>query len=196
MSKNQVRSGGLQRFTKVTIVLMVLVIIGAVAGFYAISTIQQHTPKLADFTESKLANHVKKKTGLNIVEAEIDKGAGLVSVSYLEDDLYDENGAVYVIARDARAIMPLLFEIEDVEKVKVVELGTFVDDQGNSSVETSVSIVVKKTRAEEIDWDAVNAENKAELIGYASELYINPAIKAEITNEDILRSIVTQLEMN
>lgn len=193
---SQVRSVGSRRVTKVTLVLMTLVIIGVAAGFYTVSTIQHNTPKLAGYTESRLANHVKKKTGLNIAEVKIDKKTGLVSVSYLEDNLYDENGAVYVIARDAKAIMPLLFEIEGVKKVKVVELGTFVDDQGNSNVETSVSIVVKKSRAEEIDWDAVNTENKAELISYASELYINPAIKAEITNEDILRSIVTQLEMN
>jgi len=193
---NQVRYAGLQRVAKIALVLTALVIIGVVAGFYMVSTVQRSTPKLTGYTESKLANHVKKKTGLNIVEVELDKGAGLVSVSYLEDDLYDENGAVYVIARDAKAIMPLLFEIEGVRKVKIVELGTFVDNQGNSSIETSVSIVVKKSRAQEIDWDTVNAKNKAELISYASELYINPVIKAEITNEDILRSIVNQLEMN
>lgn len=196
MGINQVHSVALQRVIKIAQVLTALVIIGVVAGFYMVSTVQHSTPKLTSYTESKLANHVKKKTGLNIVEVKIDKETGLVSVSYLEDDLYDENGAVYVIARDAKAIMPLLFEIEGVKKVKVAELGTFVDSHGNSSIETSVSIVVKKLRAQEIDWDAVNAENKAELIGYASELYINPVIKAEITNEDILRSIVNQLEMN
>jgi len=196
MGANQVRSVGLQRFTKFSLVLIVLIVIGVAAGFYMVETIQHSTPKLADYSENKLTDYIKKKTGLNIIEVKVDNKTGLVSVSFLEDNLYDENGAVYIIARDARVIMSLLFGIEGVNKVKVAELGTFMDDQGNSYVETSVSIVVEKSRAEEIDWDAVNAKNKAGLIGYASELYINPVVKAEITNEDILRSIVTQLEMN
>lgn len=178
---------------KALALILILVVLGGITMMFST---QEQQPKLSKYTEAKLKTLIEKKTGINVIKVKVNKPKGLVSVSYFEDNVFDEDSVVYIIARDAKRIMPLLFNLSGVKKVKVTEMGTFIDEQGRSNIESSASITVTKAIADEIIWDEVNLINRVELITYASELYIHPAIEPEISDDIILKAIITQMSTN
>ena len=181
---------------RAAIIAAFLIVVGILGAYYVYGGAEDHGPKLADYKEVELEVFLKEETKLDIRVVELDKAKGFVSVYYFDDNAHDENSIVYILSRDSALIMPLMFNLAGTKKVKVTELGTFVNGEGNSSVEPSASITISKAKADEIKWEEINSTNMAGLISQASELYIHPIVRAEISNEDILKAIITQLSTN
>jgi len=196
MKRARERLKGSHWIAKVTAIFMLLIAIGFVGGIFAVNNAKNPGPKLDDIPEDRLEAFLIDTTKLDIREVKIDKPNGLVSVSYFEDDISNENNTIYIIARDSVEIMPKLFTIAGVKSVKVIQLGIFLDEQGNRSVEPSVAITMTREKADKINWDEVNSTNRAGLIALASELYIDRSIRSEISEQDILNAIITQLSTN
>lgn len=182
---------GLGRLEKAAIITALIIFL-SLGTYLWLSIPVRPEIRLANFSESKIKDLVKEKTGLDIQVIKINKRDGSVSVIYFDDSAFDEKAVVYIAARDSRAIMSLLFGMAGVNKVKVIQSGSFLSDKGERDIEPTVSITMTRDKADKIDWNTVNATNKAELIGLASDVYINPAVKEQIDAKDILDALAKQ----
>lgn len=175
----------------------VLVLIIAALGIVGINYKNQKpakpTVKISDFSKTRLKKIVEDSSGIGISNIKVDERSGLVTVFYIDDEARDENAIMFSLSLIAVRVMPPLFKIDGVKKAKVVELGTYMDDAGESTVDESAAITISKKRADMLDWNKVNLDNKAALLAQATEIYINPSIKDQIDDSDILNAIVAQL---
>ncbi|HZD59497.1 MAG TPA: hypothetical protein VE439_03445 [Anaerolineae bacterium] len=174
---------GSHRIGEFVIIVVLLGLLG-VFGCIGHTSSSKRAPVLADFTEEKLEAFVEDKTGLGVMEVVVSKPKGAVSVSYFDDNIWDEDDALISAVRYSEEIMPILFKLSGVNEVRVIELGTFVNEQDERSIEPSVAITINKTMADRINWDEVDSTNKVGLIYLASDVYVHPEIRAQINYEE------------
>lgn len=172
-----------RRVSELMIIIVLLGLLSAL-GYSCNTSSAEKVPRLTNFTEAKLKAFIKDKSGLDVKDIKVNGPDGSVAIAYLDDTIWDEDDAVLSIAKYSERVMPLLFEFADVKEVKVTELGTFIDEQDNRSIEPSAAITISKTVADRINWDTINSTNKVGLIYVASDVYIHPAIRAEISYGD------------
>ncbi len=182
---------GLGRLEKAAIITALIIFL-SLGTYLWLSIPARPEIRLANFSENKIKDLVKEKANLDIQVIKINKRDGSVSVIYFDDTAFDEKAVVYIAARDSKTIMSLLFGMAGVNKVKVTQSGSFLSDSGERDIEPTVSITLTRDKADKIDWNTVNTANKAELIGLASDVYINPAIKEQIDAKDILDALAKQ----
>ncbi|PIU27633.1 MAG: hypothetical protein COW32_03500 [Candidatus Aquicultor secundus] len=180
-------------FIGIAVLVLIIAAVGLVGLDYKNQEPAKPAVKISDFSESRLKTIVGDSSGIGISEVTINKRSGLVTIFYIDDSARDENAIMFSLSIAAVRIMPPLFKIDGVKKVKVVELGTFMNDAGDSSVDQSAAITISKKKADMLDWGKVNLKNKAGLLAEATELYINPAIKNQIDDLDVLNAIIVQL---
>lgn len=175
------------------ILVLVIALVGLIGSYYTTDKPVKPKAKISDYSERRLERTVEHSSGVGISGLKIDKRSGLVTVFYLDDDAHDENAIMFDLSLAGVRIMPSLFKISGVNTVKVVEIGTFLDNAGNSSIDQSAAITISRKKADMIDWDKVNDKSNAGLIAEATELDINPTIKSEIDDLDVLNAIIVQL---
>ena len=151
---------------------------------------------LATIDVKQVKEYLLDDTELEITDVEKDPVKNLITVSYFNDEVKDDDEVLFDLANDSTKIMPLLFEMTSVERVKIVQLGTFMNQAGDSSVEISAAITLTREKVKEIDWKTVNSTNRAGLIAEAAEVYIDPEVRAQLDNTELLNSIITQLSTN
>lgn len=160
------------------------------------TTTEKKKVKLSEYTEDDIKKLVKENTSLDIRDVILSELDGFVSVSYFTETIWDENDAVFDLARRSVDIMPLLFKIAGVKNVKVIELGSFTaqDKYGNESKDVlpSVAITITKADADKINWTGINNRNRAGIVALATDLYMNPSIRANLNNEDISEALYEQ----
>ena len=88
--------------------------------------------------------------------------------------------------------MEKLFGITGVEMVIVDLENTFTDAYGQEEKERAVSLTITKETADKINWENINASNRAGLLRVADDFYIHPGILKNIDNEDIAQAIAVQ----
>ncbi|MDI6817024.1 MAG: hypothetical protein QME41_07525 [Actinomycetota bacterium] len=151
---------------------------------------------LATIDVKQVKEYLLDNTDLEITDVEKDPVKNLITVSYFNDEVKDDDEILFDIANDSTKIMPLLFEMTSVEQVKIVQFGTFMNQAGVSSVEISAAITLTREKVKEIDWNTVNSTNRAGLIAEAAEVYIDPEVRAQLDNTELLDTIITQLSTN
>ena len=151
---------------------------------------------LAIINTEQVKEYLLENTDLEITAVDKDIVNNLLAITYFNDDVEDDDEVLFDLANDSTKIMPILFETTGCEQVKVVQLGTFMNQKGESSVEISAAITLTKVKAEKIDWITVNDTNRAGLIGEAKEVYIDPEVRAQLDNKELLETIILQLSTN
>ncbi len=180
-------------FIGVALLVLIIAAVGLVGISYKNNEPAKPSVKISDFSKTRLKRIIEDSSGINISSIKADKRSGLVIVSYFDDDARDENAIMFSLSLVSARIMSPLFRIDGVKKVKVVELGTYIDDAGGGTVDESAAITVSKKKADTLSWNKVNLNNKAGLLAQATELYINPSIKNQVDDLDVLNAIITQL---
>ncbi|MDI6715339.1 MAG: hypothetical protein QME63_00090 [Actinomycetota bacterium] len=153
----------------------------------------QYTP-LSRFDNKSLRNFVRANVPFNVTDVRINRPQGLVIVYYLNRMAKDENAAIFNAASSAEYIMPLLFKLPGVKKVKVVELCPFEDLDGNRRIKPAVSITFDKRIADRVNWGEIDSVNKAAIISLASEVFVHQAIRDDLYNRDAIMVLEMQQE--
>ncbi|MDP2211031.1 MAG: hypothetical protein Q8J63_04765 [Candidatus Aquicultor sp.] len=151
---------------------------------------------LATIDVKQVKEYLLDNTDLEITDVKKDPVKNLITVSYFNDEVKDDDEILFDIANDSTKIMPLLFEMTGADKVKIVQFGTFMNQAGDSSVEISAAITLTREKVKEIDWNTVNSTNRAGLIAEAAEVYIDPEVRAQLDNTELLDTIIIQLSTN
>ena len=193
MTEKKTAARWLEKTVLGIVVLVVLIVVG-------VTLFPQDDPDegvlLATIDPKQVKEYLLKNTDLEITDVTKDPAKNLITVSYLNDEVKDDDEVLFDIANDSTKIMPLLFEMIGVERVKIVQLGTFMNQAGISSVEISAAITLTREKVKEIDWKTVNSTNRAGLIAEAAEVYIDPEVRAQLDNKELLETIITQLSTN
>ena len=186
----------------IIIVIGVLIIVGNFSPELDIETSQEaklaneETKRTKSTAEKKLKEpsnweeHTNKSLEKLLKDSDItkvEKGVpGSISVNF-DIDSWDENDSVFRTSRKAAKWMKKLFSIEGVYRVWVQLDGNFTDPYEQSEKEKAIAISIDKKTADKIDWDSINASNRAGLLRMAEEIYIHPGII--ITSDDIKEAI-------
>lgn len=181
---------------KAVLVVVLLVVLAVVAITLFPRDDSPNGALLATVDVGQVKEYLLKNTDLDITAVAKDPAKNLISVSYFNDEVKDDDEVLFDIANDSTKIMPLLFEMTGADKVKIIQFGTFMNQAGESSVEISASITVTREKIKDIDWSTVNSANRAGLISKATEVYIDPEVRAQLDNQELLETIITQLSTN
>ena len=181
---------------KTALGIVILVVLAVVAVTLFPRDDSEDGVLLATIDVKQVKDYLLDDTELEITDVEKDPVKNLITVSYFNDEVKDDDEVLFDLANDSTKIMPLLFEMTSVERVKIVQLGTFMNQAGDSSVEISAAITLTREKVKEIDWKTVNSTNRAGLIAEAAEVYIDPEVRAQLDNTELLNSIITQLSTN
>jgi len=144
---------------------------------------------LAQQTEATIKSIVKKATGISLSKVEIVQQGSYIKVVYFSDSLWDENDCVFDTCEKAVKIMPVVFKIEGVKIVDIVLQTGFTDVYGKKLTDDAVLIGLDKVEADKVNWKEINSANRAGIMNVATAIIINPAVKKDIDNEDILKAL-------
>ncbi|MBS3910055.1 MAG: hypothetical protein KGZ93_10625 [Actinobacteria bacterium] len=190
MMEEKSASSWLEKTLLGVVILVVLAVVGVT--LFPRGNSSDGVP-LATIDVKQVKDYLLDNTDLEITDVEKDPAKNLITVSYFNDDVEDDDEVLFDIANDSTKVMPLLFEMTGVERVKMVQFGTFINRAGESSVEISAAVTLTREKVKEIDWNTVNSTNRAGLIAEAAEVYIDPEIRAQLDNKELLDSIIAQL---
>jgi hypothetical protein len=193
MIEKKSASSWLEKTVLGVVVLVVLIVVGVTLFPQDDS---EEGVLLATIDPKQVKEYLQENTDLEITDVTKDPVKNLITVSYFNDEVKDDDEILFDIANDSIKIMPLLFEMIGVEQVKIVQLGTFMNQVGISSVEISAAITLTREKAKELDWNTVNSANHAGLIAEATEVYIDPEVRAQLDDKELLDTIITQLSTN
>lgn len=166
------------------------------AGVTITTIMTQVKAKLAEFAEQDLKSFIKQETGLDVKEAKIDKVGGLVSISYLNDLASDCDVAICSIADYSYKVIPACFnKLAGTKSVTIIELLPARDwaDAGDSGGNAPcISITITENDMDKIDWHSVGSGDKIGLIAKASDLYIHPSMRTNITDAEITKALINR----
>lgn len=177
--------------TAIVVTCLVVIVITSVMLFPRSQSGNGANLESVDMAQVK--DHLKRNTKLDVTGVDADIKKGEIAVYYVNDDVRDEDEILFDIAHDATLAFPILLELTDAKGFKLVQLGTYVNPAGESSLEISATLTLTQETARDIDWKTVNATNRAGLIERAAEVYINPEVRAQLDDKELLESIIYQL---